>query len=72
MGRSACAPVWFGSIRRRGGDEHGRYHHLDEVVDPDTIDQEPNACDEEVLRTFAKRYFPDGAGPTMSLVACVC
>ena len=53
------------------GFKFGRYHHLDEAVDPDTIDREPNARDEAMLRQFAERYFPEGAGPTMALRACM-
>ena len=53
------------------GFKFGRYHHLEENVDPNTIDREPNARDETILRGFAERYFPDGAGPTMALRACM-
>ena len=53
------------------GFKFGRYHHLDEAVDPETIDREPNARDEALLRQFAERYFPAGAGPTMALRACM-
>ena len=53
------------------GFKFGRYHHLDEAVDPDTIDREPNTRDEALLRRFAERYFPEGAGPTMALRACM-
>jgi sarcosine oxidase len=53
------------------GFKFGRYHHLDEQVDPETIDREPNARDESLLRAFAERYFPEGAGPTMALRACM-
>jgi sarcosine oxidase len=53
------------------GFKFGRYHHLDEAVDPETIDREPNVRDEALLREFAGRYFPDGAGPTMALRACM-
>lgn len=53
------------------GFKFGRYHHLEEVSDPERVDREPNAADEAVLRDFADRYFPDGSGPTMSLVQCM-
>ncbi len=49
----------------------GRYHHRGEQVDADTVDREPNAIDEGLLRTFAERYFPAGAGPTMALRVCL-
>ena len=53
------------------GFKFGRYHHLEEHGDPDVLDREPNERDEQVLRAFAERYFPDGAGPTSSLKACL-
>ena len=53
------------------GFKFGKYHHLGEVVDPDTVDREPRTEDEDLLRAFARRYFPDGAGATMMLKACL-
>jgi sarcosine oxidase len=49
----------------------GRYHHLDEAVDPDRVDRECYPRDEQVLRTFTERYFPEAAGPAMALRACM-
>jgi len=49
----------------------GRYHHRGERVDPDAMDREPNAADEDLLRAVAARYFPDAAGPTMALRTCL-
>lgn len=49
----------------------GRMHHLDEQVDPDAFAREPGPRDEAVLRAFAERYFPEAAGPTMSLATCL-
>jgi sarcosine oxidase len=49
----------------------GRYHHLFEQVDPDAVDRTPRAEDEALLRSFAERCFPDAAGPTMTLKACL-
>jgi sarcosine oxidase len=49
----------------------GRYHHLEEQADPDTMDREPTSADEALLRAFADRYFPDGTGPTVALKACL-
>ena len=40
-------------------------------MDPDRLDREPHAEDEDLLRAFAERYFPLGAGPTMGLMACM-
>ena len=53
------------------GFKFGRYHHRGEVVDPDAWRREPDEEDEELLRAFARRYFPDGAGPTMMLKTCM-
>jgi sarcosine oxidase len=53
------------------GFKFGKYHHLEERVDPDAMDREPNDRDEELLRGFASRYFPDGNGPTVALKACI-
>ncbi len=53
------------------GFKFGRYHHFEEVVQPDYYEREPNWEDEEILRDFASRYFPEGAGPTMTLKACM-
>jgi sarcosine oxidase len=49
----------------------GRYHHLEEQVNPNNFNREANHADEEVLRSFSVRYFPDSAGPTMALKTCI-
>jgi sarcosine oxidase len=48
----------------------GRYHHLDEVVDPEDMDREPRREDESILRAFTERYFPGANGPVMTLKSC--
>ncbi|MGH2709131.1 MAG: N-methyl-L-tryptophan oxidase, partial [Actinomycetota bacterium] len=53
------------------GFKFGKYHHRGEVVDPDAVNREPQLEDEELLRGFARRYFPDGAGPTLMLKTCL-
>lgn len=53
------------------GMKFGRWHHLDEIVDPDTIDRNVYAEDEALLRQFGEKYFPDGAGKTLSMKACM-
>jgi sarcosine oxidase len=53
------------------GFKFGKYHHLGEKVDPDTVNREPRPDDEELLRGFARRYFPGGAGPTLMLKGCL-
>ena len=49
----------------------GKYHHRFEPIDPDDPDRSVHAEDEGLLRAFADRYFPDGAGPTEMLKACM-
>jgi sarcosine oxidase len=49
----------------------GLYHHLLQTTDPDTVDRDCHREDEAVLRAFAERYFPHGAGPTMALKVCM-
>lgn len=53
------------------GFKFGKFNHLEETVDPDEMDREPHPEDEELLRSYARRYFPDGAGPTMRLSTCM-
>jgi sarcosine oxidase len=49
----------------------GRYDHFGDGGDPDAISREPTMADETPLRTFAERYFPKGAGPTIALKTCL-
>lgn len=53
------------------GFKFGKYHHRGEQVDPDGVNREPEPEDEELLREFAQRYFPDGAGPALMLKSCL-
>lgn len=54
------------------GFKFGLYHHLDEIIDPDTLDREAvTARDEAALRVLAERYFPDGAGQTLMTKVCM-
>lgn len=56
------------------GFKFGKYHHFQEVGHPDRLiadANEPRPDDERMLREFASRYFPNGAGPTMTLAACM-
>lgn len=78
-------PVWNGQVEEgryyglpefnpsgnTPGMKLGRYHHLDETCDPDEVDRAVNARDEAILRAFAERYFPDGAGATADMVVCM-
>ena len=53
------------------GFKFGKFHHLRQPIDPDDPDRSANPEDEQVLRSFAQRYFPDGAGPTLMLKTCM-
>jgi sarcosine oxidase len=53
------------------GFKFGKYHHRGEQVDPDTMEREAQSEDENLLRAFARRYFPDGAGATLMLKTCL-
>ncbi len=53
------------------GFKFGKYHHLEERVEPDEYDREVHDYDEELLRNFAEKYFPEGCGPTMDLQTCM-
>ena len=49
----------------------GRWHHREEICDPDSVDRDTYPEDEAVLRQFAERYFPAGAGDTMRMTTCM-
>jgi sarcosine oxidase len=49
----------------------GFYDHEGARGDPDAISREVTVADEVPLRRFAERYFPDGAGKTLDLQACL-
>lgn len=49
----------------------GCYHHHRENVDPSAVDRNCHPRDEATLRDFVAKYFPDGAGPTMSMKVCM-
>ena len=49
----------------------GRYHHRGEQVDPDTMKRDVEPEDEEILRSFAARYFPGGSGPSLMTKTCL-
>jgi len=53
------------------GFKFGKYFHLNETGPADEIDREPHKYDEQILRDFAGRYFPDSCGPTMDLQTCM-
>jgi len=50
----------------------GRFHHLREPADPDLLDRAgAGPADEDVLRTFAARYLPEGAGRALAMKVCM-
>ena len=53
------------------GMKYGCWHHRNEIVDPDTIDRDVYPEDEQVLRAFGERYFPQGAGKTLAMKVCM-
>ena len=53
------------------GFKFGKYHHLEERIDPDDWDRQPNQADEDVLREGVRRFFPDADGPVMSMASCI-
>ena len=53
------------------GFKFGKYHHLEEEVDPDRMDREVHRRDENLLRRAIRKYFPDADGPTMALKTCL-
>ncbi len=53
------------------GMKYGRWHHRDEIVDPDTVDRKVYPADETLLRQFGEKYFPDGAGKTLEMQVCM-
>ena len=49
----------------------GKYHHRGEQVDPDAMNREVESEDVELLRSFAARYVPEGAGPALMTKTCL-
>ena len=49
----------------------GRYHHFEEVADPDHMERGVTKEDEDILRAAASRYFPKANGTLMTLKTCL-
>jgi sarcosine oxidase len=49
----------------------GKYHHFSVNIDPETFDHQIDARDEQALREFTMRYFPEANGPIMSMATCM-
>ena len=65
-GRYYGLPVWG-----MPGLKIGRYHHLDETVDPETMNRDCTPADEALLRAAVRCYFPRADGATMGLTPCM-
>jgi sarcosine oxidase len=65
-GRYYGLPVW-----EVPGFKFGRYGHRGERMPAEAMRREVDAEDDALLRGFAERYFPEGAGATMALRACM-
>jgi sarcosine oxidase len=67
------AAGWYYGFPMHGlpGLKVGKHHHFREVVDPDAFDRAATERDEAVLRAFAERYLPDGAGETLEATTCL-
>lgn len=61
----------FNPSGKTPGMKYGRWHHREEIVDPDTVDRNVYDEDEKLLRQFGERYFPDGAGRTLDMKVCM-
>jgi sarcosine oxidase len=53
------------------GFKFGRWGHRGERVEADAVDRECHPEDEDLLRAFARRYFPDGSGAALDLKVCL-
>lgn len=49
----------------------GRYHHLREQGAADELSREPNAADEDALRSGLKRFFPEADGDLLAMRTCM-
>ena len=53
------------------GFKFGRSSDLRKVTDPDKMNREPTVAEEELHRRYVKKFFPEAAGPTISLRTCI-
>ena len=49
----------------------GKYHHLEEVTDPDHMGKGVTREDEEILRSATAKYFPKANGNVMTMATCM-
>jgi len=62
---------YYGFPADGAGVKVGRYHHLDERVDPSAYDRTIHAADEAVLRRYVSRYLPAANGPMAKAETCL-
>jgi len=62
---------YYGFPFDAGGVKVGRYHHLEERVDPSTYDRDIHPRDEDILRVFVGRYLRSAAGPMVRAETCL-
>lgn len=58
-------------ITESPGFKIGRYHHRQQIADPDELDRAFESEDESVLRDCVVNYFPDAAGATLRMQCCM-
>ena len=61
----------FNPDGRTPGMKLGRWHHREQACDPDHLDRGVTPEDELLLRGFAERYFPAGAGEALRMSVCM-
>ena len=49
----------------------GRYHHLGEIVDPNTVRRDTDMADERPIRDFMESVFPGAAGAALKTKVCL-
>lgn len=49
----------------------GRFHHRNEVVDPDSVNRDTGPDDEAAIRPFIEAVLPGAAGPTSMMKTCM-
>jgi sarcosine oxidase len=62
---------YYGFPFDAGGVKVGRYHHLEERVDPSAYDRDIHPRDEDILRVFVGRYLRSAAGPMVRAETCL-
>ncbi|MCE2027042.1 N-methyl-L-tryptophan oxidase [Sessilibacter corallicola] len=53
------------------GFKFGRAHHLNEIIDPDTMNREVSEYDKQIVRQGVEKFFPEGAGEMLDSATCI-